>query len=362
MNSYPNAFNIILVGGFLGLIFGIVSERSRFCTMGAIADIVILNNSTRWRAWVWSMIIAIIGMTFLQTMFTFPFDKTFYTSPTFSWLSHLVGGLCFGIGMTLASGCAARNLVRMGSGNLKSLVVLIITAVSAYATMKGLLSLPRLWMEGFRMTFSVRQDIPSLLANFLGISRVSILWICTSMVLMFGSFYCWKSSEFRSPKIAVTATIIGGLVIMGWWVTGVWGYVVEHPDTLEEAFLGTQANRPESFSLLSPLAYQLELFMLWSDKSRVMTFGIATALGIAFGAWFGAWHGKRFRWEGFQQRGDMARHLLGALLMGFGGVCAMGCTIGQGISGVSTLALGSILTTIAIIFGCKITLKWLSKN
>ncbi len=134
---------------------------------------------------------------------------------------------------------------------------------------------------------------------------------------------------------------VGLIVVGGWYVTGHVGYVAEHPETLQEAFIATNSNRPESLSLVAPFAYTLELLMFWSDKSKHVTFGIATALGIVAGSLAYALLSRTYREESFPNAQDLKRHILGAILMGFGGITALGCTIGQGLSGVSTLAIGS---------------------
>jgi uncharacterized membrane protein YedE/YeeE len=157
--------------------------------------------------------------------------------------------------------------------------------------------------------------------------------------------------------------LLGGIgtglaVVAAWYVSGHIGYLAEHPETLEEAFIATNSGRMESLTFVAPQAYSLELLMLWSDTSRKLTFAIATVLGVIAGS--GAWAllTRSFRWEGFASVEDTANHLLGAALMGFGGVTAMGCTVGQGITGFSTLALGSIVTFLAIIAGSVAMLKF----
>ncbi|MDH5212180.1 MAG: YeeE/YedE family protein, partial [Betaproteobacteria bacterium] len=144
----------------------------------------------------------------------------------------------------------------------------------------------------------------------------------------------------------------------GWYVSGVVGYVAEHPETLQEAFLATNTGRMESFSFVSPMAFTLEYLMLWTDKSKIVTYGIASGLGVIAGSAAYALATRKFRWEGFRDAEDTANHIVGGILMGFGGITALGCTIGQGITGISTLALGSFLTFAAIIAGSALTMKY----
>jgi len=146
-------------------------------------------------------------------------------------------------------------------------------------------------------------------------------------------------------------------IVGGWYVTGHLGFG-ENPETLEETFFGTNSRTIESLSYTAPVGFALELLMLWSDKSLKVTFGIAAVIGIVLGSLAYALVSKTFRWEGFAGTEDTANHVIGGVLMGFGGVTALGCTVGQGLSGVSTLALGSILALFAIIAGSAATMKW----
>ena len=150
----------------------------------------------------------------------------------------------------------------------------------------------------------------------------------------------------------------GLVVVGGWYVSGHIGHLAEDPNTLQEAFVATNSGRMESFSFVSPLAYTLEYLMLWTDKSKIVTYGIASAAGVIAGSAAYAVASKTFRWEGFRDAEDTALHVIGGLLMGFGGITALGCTIGQAITGFSTLALGSIITFAAIVAGSAATMKW----
>ena len=148
------------------------------------------------------------------------------------------------------------------------------------------------------------------------------------------------------------------MIVGGWYVTGHLGYVAEDPKTLEEAFVATNSGRAESYSFVAPTAYLLELLLLWSDQSKLVTFGIAGVLGMAAGSAAMALATGAFRWEGFASTEDLVNHIVGGVLMGFGGVTALGCTIGQGLTGISTLAFGSALALAAIVTGCVAALKY----
>lgn len=271
-----------------------------------------------------------------------------------SWLSHIVGGFLFGFGMTLASGCGSKTLLRIGAGNLKSLVVLAFLAISAYMTLKGLFALPRVAvLDPLRIDFASigakQSDLPTL-AGALGFGAAR-LWLPYVVALAIAAFV-FASRDFRASRELVVAGVVIGLVIVGgWYVSGHIGFVAEDPKTLEEKFVATNSGRMESYSFTAPVAYLLELLMLWSDTTRIVTFGIAGVLGMVVGAAGAALATRTFRWEGFASIEDVGNHIVGGVLMGFGGVTALGCTIGQGLSGISTLAFGSVLSLAAIIGG-----------
>jgi hypothetical protein len=167
------------------------------------------------------------------------------------------------------------------------------------------------------------------------------------------------SRDFRASREMIAGGfIIGAIIVAGWYVTGHLGHVAEDPRTLEEAFIGTNSGKPESYSFVAPVAYLLELLLWWSDQSRTVTFGIAGVLGMAVGSAAVAVATRTFRWEGFASTEDLVNHIVGGVLMGFGGVCALGCTIGQGLTGISTLALGSFLALGAIIAGSVAALRY----
>jgi uncharacterized membrane protein YedE/YeeE len=171
--------------------------------------------------------------------------------------------------------------------------------------------------------------------------------------------YIYSSRAFRSNFDYTLGGVVTGLVVVGgWYVSGHVGHVAEDPNTLQEAFVATNTGRMESFSFVAPFAFTLEYLMLWTDKSKIITYGIASAAGVIAGSAAYALATRTFRWEGFRDAEDTANHMVGGMLMGFGGITALGCTIGQAISGFSTLALGSILTFIAIVAGSAATMKY----
>ena len=343
----------------LSCLFGFIVQRTHFCTMGAVSDIVSMGDWTRMRVWGLAIGVAMLGFAGLTATGFLDPTKVLYASNRFIWLSALVGGLMFGFGMVLASGCGSKTLVRIGSGNLKSLVVLLVLAVSAYMTLKGLFGMFRVnVLEQATVVLAGSQDLPSIIARATGADKKAVL-AAVSLLLCGGLLsFVFKDREFRTAENIIGGIVVGLVVVGGWYLSGHIGYLAEDPQTLEEKFLATNSGRMESLSFVSPNAYLLELLMLWSDKTRVVSFGIASVLGMAAGSWIYALTSRTFRLESFRDAEDTVNHLVGAMFMGFGGVVALGCTVGQGLSGISTLAIGSFITFFAIIAGATAALKF----
>jgi uncharacterized membrane protein YedE/YeeE len=347
----------------LAVVFGAVANHSNFCTMGAITDAVVVGDWRRMRMWLLAIAVAIAGATALENTGTVELSKSIYTAARVPWLSHIVGGLLFGFGMTLASGCGSKTLIRLGSGNLKSLIVLITLGISAYMTLKGLFAVWRVnALDVFRFDTSgvgaQNSDLPSIVTAMIG--NGSLVKVALPLLIA-ATFAVWAlgSRDFRaSREMIVGGVVVGAVIVGGWYVTGHIGHLAEDPRTLEEAFLGTNSGKPESYSFVAPVGYLLELLMLWSDQTRIVTFGIGGVLGMLVGSAAMALATRTFRWEGFASVEDLVNHIAGGVLMGFGGVTALGCTIGQGLTGMSTLALGSIIATLSIVAGCVAALKY----
>jgi uncharacterized membrane protein YedE/YeeE len=349
-----NETYLYVTGGafLLAFVFGAVGNRTHFCTMGAVGDWVNMGDLSRMRMWLLAIAVALLGTSALALAGVIDLSKSIYPGPNFTWLSYIVGGFLFGVGMTLGSGCGSKTLIRIGAGNLKSVIVYVFLGIAAYMTLKGILGAFRVEvLEKATVTLPQGQDLPALL----GVNRAILAALIGGALIVF----VYWSKQFRSSFDNTLGGVVTGLVVVGgWYVSGVIGHVAEDPQTLQEAFVRTNTGRMESFSFVSPLAYTLEYLMFWTDKSRVITYGIASAAGVIAGSAAYALATRTFRWEGFRDAEDTANHIVGGMLMGFGGITALGCTIGQGITGFSTLALGSIITFVAIVAGSAATMKY----
>jgi len=359
MEGAANLAHVVAWGGLvIGLVVGFIGNKTDFCTLGAVSDLVNMGDWGRMHMWLLAIGVAILGANGLELTGLVDLDKSIYRTPNFIWFSYILGGFLFGVGMTLASGCGTKTLMRIGGGNLKSIVVFIVLGLVAYVTMKGVLGVMRVnFLEPIAIHFRTSQDLPTLLSEATGIARRASQ---LGLTLLLGGGLVVLALSHRSSRTfdpLLGGVGIGLAIVAGWYLTGHIGFG-ENPDTLEMIHFGTNSHRPESVTNVAPFAYTLELLMLWSDASLTVTFAIAVVAGIVLGAFVHALMTGRFRVEGFHGADDTGRHLLGAALMGFGGVVAMGCTFGQGISGFSTLALGSILTFFCIVAGSAATMKY----
>jgi uncharacterized membrane protein YedE/YeeE len=339
----------------LAFVFGAVAHRVNFCTMGAISDIVTFGDWRRMRMWLLAIAVAIAGTAALDTAGFIDVSKSIYTNPHIPWLSNLLGGFLFGFGMTLASGCGSKSLIRAGAGNLKSFIVLAFLAIAAYMTLKGLFAPWRVFgLDPIQLDSGAKTStLPAIVAG------AKTAWWIPALVVAALLVYIFANRDFRaSPQMIVGGIIVGAVIVGGWYVSGHVGYLPEDPQTLEERFVATNSGRMESFSFVGPVGYLLEWLVLWTDTSRVLTFGIAGVLGVLAGSAAMALATRSFRWEGFGSVEDVGNHIVGAVLMGFGGVTALGCTIGQGLTGISTLAVGSMLALGGIVVGCVAALKY----
>ena len=363
LGSTSNPALAVVIGGFLlAFIFGAVANRTNFCTMGAVSDVVNMGSWGRMRMWLLAIAVAILGTQALQLAGLIDITKSFYVRSNVTWLSYILGGFLFGVGMTLGSGCGSKTLVRLGGGSLKSLVVCVCLGIAAYMTLKGLFAIWRTrWIDPVATDLAAhniaRQDVPTLIAAWTGAGLAPVeLAVALALAGALLAFV-FKDRDFRgSFDHILGGTVVGLVIVGGWYVTGHLGFA-ENPETLENTFFGTNSRTIESLSFVAPVAFTLELLMLWSDKSLGVTFGVAATLGIILGSLAYALASRTFRWEGFAGAEDTANHVIGGLLMGFGGVLALGCTIGQGLTGLSTLALGSFLAFFAIVAGSALTMK-----
>lgn len=349
----------------LAAVLGFVMRETRFCTVGAISDVVYLQDWGRARQWCMAIAVSMLGFTAQALWGQLQVGDALYASRRLLWLSALAGGLLFGGGMVLASGCGARNLTRLGSGSLKALVVLLVMGVAAFATLKGITAVARVrWLDGVHLEFAGPALLPEWLAGHMAWPLTplrGVLGLGLGALLLLLALDPRPGAE-RSRVVLLGGLLVGLCVTAAWWLGGHLALVAEHPETLEQVYAATYSGRIEAFSFVTPVAHTLDWLMFFSDRNKVLTWGIASVAGVVLGSFVHALWRRDFQWQGFADRGDLARHLLGGLMMGVGGVTAMGCTVGQGISAISMLSLGSFVALAGIVLGAVLMLRHLAET
>jgi len=333
-------------------LFGFIVQRSHFCTMGALSDIVNMGDWTRMRMWALAVGVAMIGFYGLAFLGQINAGQSIYTGGRIVWLSALVGGALFGFGMVLGSGCGSKTLVRIGAGSLKALVVFFVMGFTAFATLRGVLGVLRVnTVDTVAFELSAGAAVPSWIASGWGFDP-ALTGLVVALVVGAGlSLWALMGRDFITRNNLLGGIGLGLVISAMWWVSGHLGFVPEHPETLEAVYLATNTGRMEALTFTAPMAYTLDWLIFFSDSSKLLTIGVITVVGTVVGAFVQALLSRSFRWEGFGSTQDTALHLGGAACMGVGGVTALGCTVGQGLSGLSTLSLTSAIAVTGIVLG-----------
>lgn len=379
--NFAAAQSTMLWGTFaLAVVLGAVANKTNFCTMGAVSDWVNMGDTGRMRAWLFAIAVAMLGVAGLEYLGMVNVSDSFppYRAGQLVWAENLLGGILFGIGMTLASGCGNKTLIRIGGGNLKSLMVLLVIAVIAYfmvnpfpnsdKTLYSVLFYP--WMNPLAVQVGSAQDLGTLAVGAEGVNtaRLAIGGVLGLLLLA----VVFKSADFRGRFDNILGGLVVGLVVVGAWYLTSNIFVdvdgeqqtlrayAQNWDFLAESSEGKPADiaplAAQSFTFINPmgqtLGYAAEKF-----DATYLTFGVMSLFGVLLGSFLWAVVSRSFRFEWFASFRDFLNHFVGAVLMGLGGVLAMGCTIGQAITGVSTLALGSFIAFGGIVLGSALTMK-----
>ena len=345
---------------------GVVISRTNFCTMGAVSDWVNIGDFGRLGAWFLAIAVGMFTISVLEFMSLINVDgsRPPYRSANFAWLRYILGGLMFGVGMSLAGGCVSKNIVRFGGGNLKSLVTLFIAGIFAYLMTKtafyevGFYS----WIQPLALDLAALgfdgQDIGMLLAGLVpAMSAEGIRLIISLPVIALVVLFILRTRGVAGNQANIVSGVVIGLAAtMGWYLSaGPLGVEwVEAAEWADDPPVGVGI---QSFTFVNPLGEILTLAAAPGNIAILLTVGVVATVGLFVGSLADALVSRRFKISWFVSVQDFVSNAIGGVLMGTGGVLALGCTIGQGVSGISTLALGSIITLISIIFGCAITLK-----
>lgn len=334
----------VLVGALIiGVLFGAIGQRTGFCLLRGLKNRWEAGDGRKLRSFALAMAIALLGSQILAVVAGVNFGGSVYAQTSVSWLLLPLGGVLFGYGMVLANGCGARSLVLLGSGNLRSLVVLLCLGISAYMAMSGVLAHARLALEDMTRFALPVATLPDWLISSGVPDRVAV-WSLTAVLAGLPAIYALSSSEFRrSTPDLMGGVLVGLLVVAGWWVTGVVGDDFFDPVRLA------------SLTFVAPIGDSLHYMMISTGIS--LTFGVTVVGGILLGSLVTALMTRSFRWQGFDSPRHMRRSVLGGVLMGIGGVLALGCSIGQGLTGYSTLSLTTYMAFSGIVFGAWLGVK-----
>lgn len=346
--TLPSAW-IVLGGAFaIGIALGALLAASRYCALGAVSDWLLLGDTRRLRMWLLATAVALAGSGVLELVADLDFTATLvpYASTHFVWMRYVIGGLLFGIGMHLASGCASRQLLRIGGGSLKALTSTAVAAVCAAWLIDGgayrRLLAPAL--EFGAVDFAAPPRLGAWLASAAGAALASgQIALLTGLALVSVAGLAGRARLLASEWAGGTG--LGLAVVAGWWLSGgapgrAWQEDMAFLAAIPRG-VGTQ-----SYAFVAPLADAVAML-----RGRAPTFTLCGALGLVLGS--ALWHLRQSRWrlERHRDTRDLVRSLLGGALLALGGVLAMGCTIGQGVTGVSTLAPGAILATASTLAG-----------
>lgn len=380
--SFAPAQSFFLWATFgIALVMGALINKTNFCTMGSVSDWVNMGDTGRIRAWLFAIAVAMLGVAILESSGLVKLAATFppYRANQLVWAENLLGGLMFGIGMTLASGCGSKTLIRIGGGNLKSIVVMVVIAIIAYYMVNPFPDSDKTlftvlfydWIRPLAVTLQTSQDLGAIVAGGgdAAMPRLAIGGILALALIGFA----FMSADFRSADNILGGLAVGLAVLAAWYVTSnvlvsadgqsfsLQNFVAEQWDMYAKPEeLKPADSRPlstQSFTFINPMGQTLGYAMA-GFKLAALTFGVMSVAGLILGSLLWSLISGSFRIEWFVSVKDFFNHFVGAILMGFGGVLAMGCTIGQGVTGVSTLAVGSIITLLAIIAGSASTMKY----
>jgi len=356
---------LLIYTSILGFILGYVVNKTNFCTMGAVSDLVNIGDDSRLKAWLLAITTAIIGVTTLEYLGIVDVSDSRipYRNSVLFWPRYIIGGIMFGVGMTLASGCGNKILIRIGGGNLKSIFVLLVAGLMALLMTRTDFygTIFHSWMNPISPDLAKLgipdQSVQTIFASLSNIDTSSIIitLLIPLIICFFLLKYILSSYSSLSSDNILSGIVVGLVVTFAWLISGgelgqAW---IENNDFLDTPYpsVGVQ-----SFTFINPMGEVL-IYTSSIFDNFYLTFGVTALISTIIGSFVYSLISNNLRIEWFANRHDFYRHLIGAVLIGIGGVLSLGCTIGQGVSGVSTLAIGSIITLVSIIFGASLMMK-----
>jgi len=343
------AWSVAVIGIAIGVACGFTARRARLCSFGAIEDVWIGGDTRRLRIFGLALGVALLGTQAMIWHGALDPSLTSYVPSAVPWLAILLGATLFGLGMALVGTCGFGSLIRLGTGDLRSLIVMMVFGAAAYATLRGILAPLRI--EGLEKVAigvpgAVQGDLPSL-AAWLGLGDLRLAIAISVAVLLILSVVLDRRLR-RSPRLLLAGATLGLGVVAGWWATGV---------AVDEFAIYA---RPQSLTFVSPVGRAL--YAVLTTPEGLLDFGIGSVIGVVLGSFLSALFDREFRWEAFDDHHEMRRHLVGAVMMGGGGILAGGCTIGQGISAGSIMALSWPLAILGMMVGARLGIAFLMEG
>jgi uncharacterized protein len=333
---------VALIGLAGGVFLGLAARIGRFCTLGAIEDLYYGESALRLRMWGIAIGVAVIGTFGLSALGLLDLGGTLYMTRDWNLLGSVFGGLVFGYGMALAGNCGYGALARLGGGDLRSFLIVLVMGLSAYVTLGGPLSGLRIWAFGTDVLPAATSSYAQALAALSGLS-VNIAGMTIGVVILALTL---ANREMRQSFSHVFWGAVVGLAIVSGWAGTHW--VAAH---------GFDATAVVSHTFSAPIGETMLYAM--TSSGNTISFGTGSVLGVLIGAFLGSLFKGHFRWEACDDPRELGRQLFGAALMGMGAVVAVGCSVGQGISAFSVLAYSAPITLLCILAGAAIGLRQL---
>lgn len=342
LDMFSDEVIVALIGAAGGVLLGLAARMGRFCTLGAIEDVLYSSSNLRLRMWGIAIGVAITGTFALIGAGLLAPAEALYLQLGFAPLAHIVGGLMFGYGMALSGNCGYGAVARLGGGDLRSFVIVLVMGLAAYATLSGPLAYVRIWLFPPQAAPDALPSIAMSLTAATGVSPV----VCGMVVgvAVLGLSAAPKHARSHLPTL-FWGSVVGLAIISGWagtqWVA----------DT------GFSATPVQSHTFSAPVGEAMLYAMTASGRS--LSFGVGSVAGVWAGAFLGSLIKRQFRWEACEDPRELRRQIVGAAIMGVGAVIAVGCSVGQGLSAMSVLSFGAPLTLLAIFLGAAVGLRQL---
>ncbi|MBX3685802.1 MAG: YeeE/YedE family protein [Rhodocyclaceae bacterium] len=329
----------LLAGGglLIGLFFGYLAQRSRFCLRSAVIEVSRGVLGVKLAVWLFAFSAALVASQAMMLSGNLDVSSARQLTARGSLSGAAIGGLLFGIGMVLARGCASRLLVLAANGNLRALLSGLVFAVTAQSALDGALAPLREAISSWWTIEGTARDMLAWVgAGHLGGLVFGVAWLALAVALAIRhrlSLWGWLGSIG-----------VGLMVAAGWWFTFQMSVRAFEP-------IGVQ-----SLSFTGPSAGLLMRVLTPPDQT--WNFDLGLVPGVFLGSFIAAWMARELKLEGFQGGASMRRYIAGALCMGMGGMLAGGCAVGAGVSGAAVFTVTAWVTLASMWLGAGLT-DWL---